>query len=76
MGQEYVKANTRMPLWWAEMVMRAASKAFSSSAHVDIYARHPFFMNPVLAACQVIGCFGVGGGGGGCREQSGLSASV
>lgn len=52
MGQEFVKA-ANVSAWIAEMVLTGAAKVFSSSAHVDIYARLPYFMNPVLAACQV-----------------------
>lgn len=36
------------------MVLTAAAKVFSSSTQVDIYARLPYFMNPVLAACQMV----------------------
>lgn len=52
MGQEFVKSGN-LPNWVADMVLTAASKVFSSSTHVDIYATLPYFMNPVLAACQV-----------------------
>ena len=52
MGQEFVKPGNAPP-WVGEVVLTAASKVFSSSTHVDVYARLPYFMNPVLAACQV-----------------------
>jgi hypothetical protein len=54
MGQEFVKPGNAPP-WVGDMVLRAASRAFSASASVDVYAQLPYFMNPVLAACQV--CF-------------------
>jgi hypothetical protein len=54
MGQEFVKYGV-VPAWLSELVLTATSKAFSSSAHVDVYARLPYFMNPIMAACQVSG---------------------
>jgi hypothetical protein len=53
MGQEFVKAGN-VPPWVGEMVLTAAAKVFSSSTQVDIYAKLPYFMNPVLAACQIV----------------------
>jgi hypothetical protein len=53
MGQEFVKAGN-VPPWVGEMVLTAAAKVFSSSTQVDIYAKLPYFMNPVLAACQMV----------------------
>ncbi|KAI8468504.1 MAG: hypothetical protein J3K34DRAFT_522883 [Monoraphidium minutum] len=53
MGQEFVKPGNAPP-WVGEIVLTAASKVFSSSAHVDVYAKLPYFMNPVLAACQLV----------------------
>lgn len=53
MGQEFVKAGN-VPPWVGEMVLTAAAKVFSSSTQVDIYAKLPYFMNPVLAACQLV----------------------
>lgn len=53
MGQEFLKAGN-VPPWVGEMVLTAAAKVFSSSTQVDIYARLPYFMNPVLAACQMV----------------------
>ncbi|KAI8472123.1 MAG: hypothetical protein J3K34DRAFT_217390, partial [Monoraphidium minutum] len=53
MGQEFVKSGN-VPPWVAEMVLTGAARVFSSSAHVDIYGRLPYFMNPVLAACQLV----------------------
>eukprot|EP00879_Flechtneria_rotunda_P032532 GHRR01035751.1.p1 GENE.GHRR01035751.1~~GHRR01035751.1.p1 ORF type:complete len:270 (+),score=84.24 GHRR01035751.1:216-1025(+) len=53
MGQEFVKAGN-VPPWVSEMVLTAAAKVFSNSTQVDIYAKLPYFMNPVLAACQLV----------------------
>lgn len=53
MGQEFVKAGN-VPPWVGEVVLTAAAKVFSSSTQVDIYAKLPYFMNPVLAACQLV----------------------
>lgn len=53
MGQEFVKAGG-VPPWVGEVVLTAAAKVFSSSTQVDIYAKLPYFMNPVLAACQLV----------------------
>jgi hypothetical protein len=52
LGQEFVKPGN-VPAWVGEFVMTAASKVFSSSAHVNVHTKLPYFMNPVLAACQV-----------------------
>lgn len=54
MGQEFVKAPANLNPWISEMVMTAAAKVFSSSTQVDIKAALPYFMNPVLAACQLV----------------------
>jgi hypothetical protein len=51
MGQEFVKPGNAPP-WVGEVVLKAASKVFSSSTHVNVQSRLPYFMNPVLAACQ------------------------
>lgn len=53
MGQEFVKAGN-VPPWVGEVVLTAAAKVFSSSTQVDIYAKLPYFMNPMLAACQLV----------------------
>lgn len=53
MGQEFVKAGN-VPPWVGEVVLTAAAKVFSNSTQVDIYAKLPYFMNPVLAACQLV----------------------
>lgn len=53
MGQEFVRAGN-IPPWIAEMVLSAAAKVFSASAQVDIWAMLPYFMSPVLAACQMV----------------------
>jgi len=53
MGQEFVKAGA-VPPWVGEVVLTAAAKAFSNSTQVDVYAPLPYFMNPVLAACQLV----------------------
>jgi hypothetical protein len=53
MGQEFVKAGN-VPPWVGEVVLTAAAKVFSSSTQVDITAQLPYFMNPVLAACQIV----------------------
>lgn len=53
MGQEFVKAGNVAP-WVGEVVLTAAAKVFSSSTQVDITAQLPYFMNPVLAACQMV----------------------
>lgn len=53
MGQEFVKAGN-VPPWVGEVVLTAAAKVFSSSTQVDIYAKLPYFMNPVLACCQLV----------------------
>ncbi|GBF99475.1 hypothetical protein Rsub_12143 [Raphidocelis subcapitata] len=53
MGQEFVKPGNAPP-WVGEIVLRAASKVFSSSAHIDASTELPYFMNPVLAACQMV----------------------
>eukprot|EP00877_Chromochloris_zofingiensis_P008387 jgi/Chrzof1/3801/Cz13g09100.t1 len=53
MGQEFVKAGN-VPPWIGEVVLTAAARAFSKSTQVDVYARLPYFMNPVLAACQLV----------------------
>ena len=52
LGQEFVKPGS-VPPFIGEIVLTAASKVFSSSAHVDVHTALPYFMNPVLAACQV-----------------------
>lgn len=52
-GQEFVKEGN-VPGWVGELVLTAAAKVFSSSAHVDVHTRLPYFMNPVLAACQMV----------------------
>ncbi|GBF87353.1 hypothetical protein Rsub_00064 [Raphidocelis subcapitata] len=52
MGQEFVKESHAVPAWLSELLFTAASKVFSNSAHVDVYAPLPYFMNPMLAACQ------------------------
>jgi hypothetical protein len=49
MGQEFVKPGNAPP-WVGEIVLRAASKVFSSSAHIDAHTELPYFMNPV--GCQ------------------------
>jgi hypothetical protein len=53
MGQEFVKAGN-VPPWVGEVVLTAAAKVFSNSTQVDVYAPLPYFMNPILAACQLI----------------------
>uniref|UniRef100_A0A383W2N9 Domain of unknown function at the cortex 1 domain-containing protein n=1 Tax=Tetradesmus obliquus TaxID=3088 RepID=A0A383W2N9_TETOB len=53
MGQEFVKPGNAPP-WVGELVMTAAAKVFSSSTQVDAYAALPYFMNPLLAACQLV----------------------
>jgi len=61
-GQEFVKEGN-VPGWVGELVLTAAAKVFSSSAHVDVHTRLPYFMNPVLAACQVRVCPVLGAAG-------------
>jgi hypothetical protein len=53
MGQEFVKPGN-VPPFVGEMVLTAAAKVFSNSTQVDVHAPLPFFMNPILAACQLI----------------------
>lgn len=53
MGQEFVKAGN-VPPWVGEVVLTAAAKVFSNSTQVDVSAPLPYFMNPVLAACQLV----------------------
>lgn len=53
MGQEFVKAGN-VPALVSELVLTAAAKVFSNSTQVDIYAMLPYFMNPILAACQLV----------------------
>ena len=53
MGQEFVKPGN-VPPFVGEMVLTAAAKVFSNSTQVDVTAALPFFMNPILAACQLI----------------------
>lgn len=43
-----------VPPWVGEVVLTAAAKVFSSSTQVDITAKLPYFMNPMLAACQLV----------------------
>eukprot|EP00878_Enallax_costatus_P000528 GHUV01000623.1.p1 GENE.GHUV01000623.1~~GHUV01000623.1.p1 ORF type:complete len:349 (+),score=116.38 GHUV01000623.1:263-1309(+) len=54
MGQEFVKQPANMNPWIGEMILTAAAKVFSSSTQVDVKAKLPYFMNPVLAACQLV----------------------
>lgn len=53
MGQEFVKPGNAPP-WVGELVFTAAAKVFSNSTQVDAYATLPYFMNPLLAACQLV----------------------
>jgi hypothetical protein len=53
MGQEFVKPG-QGPSWVADMLFNAAAKVFSNSTQVDVTAELPYFMNPVLAACQMV----------------------
>jgi len=53
MGQEFVKPGSAPP-WVGELVFTAAAKVFSNSTQVDAYATLPYFMNPLLAACQLV----------------------
>jgi hypothetical protein len=51
-GQEFVKPGNAPP-WIGELVLSAAARSFSASTHVDARGKLPYFMNPVLAACQL-----------------------
>eukprot|EP00775_Hariotina_reticulata_P003271 gene3271-3548_t len=53
MGQEFVKAGN-IPPWVSELVLTTAARVFSQSAQVEIYALLPYFMSPLLAACQLV----------------------
>jgi hypothetical protein len=51
-GQEFVKPGNAPP-WIGELVLSAAARSFSASTRVDARAPLPYFMNPLLAACQL-----------------------
>lgn len=44
----------QIPPWLGEMVLTAVAKSFSNSTQVDVRTAIPHFMNPALAACQLV----------------------
>jgi hypothetical protein len=52
-GQEFLKPGNA-PAWVGEVVLAAAARSFSASARVDARGAFPYFMNPVLAASQLV----------------------
>ncbi|KIZ05346.1 hypothetical protein MNEG_2608 [Monoraphidium neglectum] len=40
--------------WLMEQLLRACAKVFSKTTIVDAHCEQPYFLNPVLAACQLV----------------------
>uniref|UniRef100_A0A383VSP2 Domain of unknown function at the cortex 1 domain-containing protein n=1 Tax=Tetradesmus obliquus TaxID=3088 RepID=A0A383VSP2_TETOB len=72
MGQEFVKPG-QGPSWVADMLFNAAAKVFSNSTQVDVAAELPYFMNPVLAACQMVNVSRAGSAPGLAEAQEDMS---
>ena len=52
-GQELYN-DVAIPLWMRQVLLGTAAKAFSSTARVEADGTPRYFMNPVLAACQLV----------------------
>uniref|UniRef100_A0A383VT33 Domain of unknown function at the cortex 1 domain-containing protein n=1 Tax=Tetradesmus obliquus TaxID=3088 RepID=A0A383VT33_TETOB len=72
MGQEFVKPG-QAPAWVGDLIFNAAAKVFSHSTQVDAYAELPYFMNPVLAACQMVNVSRAGSAPGLAEAQEDMS---
>lgn len=40
--------------WIAQQMLRAAARVFSKTSTVDAHGDRPYFLNPVVAACQIV----------------------
>ncbi|GBF92362.1 hypothetical protein Rsub_05564 [Raphidocelis subcapitata] len=52
-GQE-LQNDVALPVWMRQVLLNTAAKAFSSTTRVEVEGTPRYFMNPVLAACQLI----------------------
>ncbi|KAI8475377.1 MAG: hypothetical protein J3K34DRAFT_404728 [Monoraphidium minutum] len=52
-GQEAFN-EAKIPMWMRSALFSAAGKAFSSTTRVEVDGTPRYFMNPVLAACQLV----------------------
>jgi hypothetical protein len=43
-----------VPVWLSETLLTLAAKTFSSTTRVSARSEPRYFMNPVLAACQLV----------------------
>ncbi|GBF92361.1 hypothetical protein Rsub_05563 [Raphidocelis subcapitata] len=53
-GQEYHAPMGKGLEWLSEQLMRGTAKMFSRTTLVNAHGSEPYFLNPVMAACQLV----------------------
>lgn len=52
-GQQKLK-QVPLPSWAYQLILTTVAKTFSKTTHVDAEAEAPYFLNPAMAAYQLV----------------------